>query len=167
MPMYNLLKYSDSYADSSGSLWKFKKDEQNMNNRNPADVTTADSSSFKCKSSLFKDINNGLLENVKIAVPIKYLYNFSRSLETPLINCKIHLELNWIKNCIMSNVAGATRFTTKSTKLYVPIVTLSTKDNVNLTKQLNKGFRRSVYWNEYKSKIETKNLGDDNIARFP
>ena len=45
-----------------------------------------------------------------------------------------------------------TAFKRTSTKLYVPIVTLSTKDNVNLTKQLNEGFKRSVYWNEYKSK---------------
>ena len=47
MPMYNLLEYSDNYADSSASLWQFEKDEQNMNNGNPANVTTADSSSFK------------------------------------------------------------------------------------------------------------------------
>ena len=47
-------------------------------------------------------------------------------------------------------------FQITSTKLYVPIVTFSTKDNVNLTKQLNEGFKRSMYWNEYKSKIETK-----------
>ena len=53
-----------------------------------------------------------------------------------------------------------------STKLYVPIVTLSTKDNVNLTKQLNEGFKRSIYWNEYKSKIETKILDNDNTTRF-
>ena len=51
--------------------------------------------------------------------------------------------------------------------MYVPIVTLSTKNNVNLTKQLNEGFKRSVYWNEYKSKIETKKLDNDNITRFP
>ena len=49
----------------------------------------------------------------------------------------------------------------------IEIVTLSTKDNLNLTKQLNKGFKRSAYWNEYKSKIETKNVDDDNITRFP
>ena len=52
-------------------------------------------------------------------------------------------------------------------KLYVPIVTLSTKDNVNLTKQLNEGFTRSVYWNEYKSKTETKEADDNNLKRFP
>ena len=54
-----------------------------------------------------------------------------------------------------------------STKLYLPIVTLSTKDNVNLTKQLNEGFKRSVYWNEYKSKIETKEANDQTLIRIP
>ena len=67
----------------------------------------------------------------------------------------------------MSSVAGATRFKITSTKLYVPIVTLSAEDNVNLAKQLNKGFKRSVYWNEFKLKIETKNLDANNVARFP
>ena len=57
-------------------------------------------------------------------------------------------------------------FKTTSTKLYVPIVTLSTKDNVNLTKQLNEGFKRSVYWNEFKSKIETKTADKRILARF-
>ena len=51
--------------------------------------------------------------------------------------------------------------------MYVPVVTLSAKDNVNLTKQLNEGFKRSFYWRECKSKIETKNLGDNNTTRFP
>ena len=73
-----------------------------------------------------------------------------------LVNCKIHLELNWTKNCTMSSIAGATTFKIRSTKLSVPIITLSAKDNVNLTTQLNKGFKRPVYWNEYKSKIERR-----------
>ena len=51
MPMYNLIEYSDNYLDTSGSLWQFKRDKQNMANGNPANVTTADSSSFKYKSS--------------------------------------------------------------------------------------------------------------------
>ena len=58
-------------------------------------------------------------------------------------------------------------FKITSTKLYVPIVTLSTKDNVNLTKQLNEGFKRSFYWNEYKSKVETKKANASNLKRFP
>ena len=95
----------------------------------------------------------------------------------PLINCKIHLELHWNNNCVMYDtntyLAGdnvnnrETTFQITSTKLYVPIITLSTKDNVNLTKQLNEGFKRSVYWNKYKSKLETKSLDNDNITRFP
>ena len=84
-----------------------------------------------------------------------------------LINCKIHRELNWSKNCVMSSVAGAIAFKLTSTKLYVPIVTLSTKDNVNLTKQLNEGFKRPVYWNKYKSKIETKEANNRILTRFP
>ena len=84
----------------------------------------------------------------------------------PLINCKIHLELDWTKNCAMPNIAGATTFKTTSTKLYVPIATLSTKDNVNLTKQLNGGFKRSVYWNKYKSKIETQEADANNLKDF-
>ena len=79
MPMYNLIEYSDNYSDTSGGLWHFKKYEQNMNNGNPVDVTTADSSSFKYKSSFFKtleDDDNGVFKNVKIAVPLKYLSKF-------------------------------------------------------------------------------------------
>ena len=103
----------------------------------------------------------------KKIVPLKYLSSFFRSLEMPLINCKIHLELNWSNNSVMCNQNGETKFKITNTKLYVPIVTLSTKDNVNLTKQLNGGFKRSVYWNEYKSKIETKDADDNNVTRFP
>ena len=91
----------------------------------------------------------------------------------PLINCKIHLEVNWNNNCVMygaDTYAGADNANnrkTTSTKLYVPVVTLSTKDNVNLRKQLNEGFKRSVYWNEYKLKIETKTADNKNATRFP
>ena len=66
----------------------------------------------------------------------------------------------------MSSVAGPGSFQIKSTKLYVPVVTLKTKDNVNLIKQLEKGFKRSVYWNDYKSKIETQEADNKNLKRF-
>ena len=93
----------------------------------------------------------------------------------PLINCKIHLDLNWSKDCVMygtneydavDDANNDTIFKIISTRLYVPIATLSTKDNVNLTKQLTERFKRSVYWNEYKSKIETKTADKRNITRF-
>ena len=59
------------------------------------------------------------------------------SLDTPLINCKIHLELNSAKSCAMSDIAGDTKVKITNTKLHVPIVTLPTKDNLKLIKQLN------------------------------
>ena len=147
VPMYNLIEYSDNYADSSGSLYQFKRDESPMNNAgNPNNVTLDNSASFKYKASLLgKATYDRSLKNTKLVVPLKYLSNFFRSLEMPLINCKIHLELNWNNNCVMygayTYVAGdninnrETAFQITSTKLYVPIVTLSAKDNVNLTKQ--------------------------------
>ena len=170
MPMYNLIEYSNNYSDTSGSLWQFKSDEQNMNNNNPVNVTTADSLSFKYKSSFIGELTaaggNRVFKNVRIAVPLKHLSNFWRSLEMPLINCKIHLELNWSKDCVMSTIADTT-FKITNTKLYVPIVTLSSKDNAKLVKLLEEGFNRPVYWNEYETKIESKNVNKDYLTRFP
>ena len=128
-----------------------------MNNGNTCDVTAGDSSPFKYKSSILGNPTaDEALRNAKIVVPLRFLSNFWRSLEMPLINCKLHLKSNWNKNCVMSNVDGNTTFKVTNTKIYVPIVTLSTKGNLNLIKQLNEGFKRPAYWNEYKTKIEPK-----------
>ena len=69
-----------------------------------------------------------------MAVLLKYLSNFWRSLEMSLINCEIHLELNWTKSRLMPNIAGETTFKITNTKLHLPTVTLSTKDNIKPTK---------------------------------
>ena len=84
----------------------------------------------------------------------------------PLINSKIHLELNCSKDCTMLTIADTT-FKIKNTKLYVPIVPLLSKDNVKLVKLLEEGFKRPVYWNEYQTKIESRNLDNNNLTRFP
>ena len=110
MPMYNLIEYSDNYADSSGSLYQFIRDESPMNDaRNPLNVALDNSRSFRYKASLFgkvddDDGNDRSLKDAKIVVPLKYLSNFFRSLEIPLINCEIHLELNWNNNCVMYGI---------------------------------------------------------------
>ena len=169
IPMCNLIEYSDNYSDTSGSLWQFKRDEQNMNNGKPASVTTDDSSCFKYKSTFFKPLtaaDNGVFEDVRVAVPLKYLSNFWRSLEMSLINCKIHLELNWTKDSVMSTIAD-TAFKIPSIKLYVLIVILSNKDNVKLVKLFEERFKRPVYWNEYQAKIEARNLDNNSLTRFP
>ena len=101
--MYNLTEYSDDYSDTSESLWQLKRYESPVTNAgNPDSVSTGNSTSFKYKSSIFKTItatDHQVFNNVKIAVPLKYLSNFWRSLEIPLINCKIHLEWNWTVFC--------------------------------------------------------------------
>ena len=88
--MYTLIEYSDNYSDTSGSLWQFKRDEITNN----ADVSNDNTSAFKYKANLIGNTeNNGTKNGVKITVPLKYLINFWRSLEMPLINCKIELSL--------------------------------------------------------------------------
>ena len=153
MPMYTLIEYSDTYSDTSGSLWQFKRDEI-INN---VDVTNDDNAlSFKYKSNIIGNTeNNGTKNRVKIAVPLKCYSNFWRSLEMLLINCKVELSLKWTENCILTTAANANKVIFKITcktyaKLYVPIVTLSIEDNSKLTKLLNEGFKRPIYWNEYK-----------------
>ena len=148
VPMYNLTEYSDNYSDSSGSLWGFKKDEIIDN----ANVTNDDNApSFKYKASIIGNTeNNGTKNGVKLDALLKYLSKFWRSLEMPLINCKVELSLDWIENCVLTTAANANKATFKITdaKLYVPIVTLSIEDNAKLSKLLGEGFKRSIYWNK-------------------
>ena len=83
----------------------------------------------------------------------------------PLTNCKIKLNLTWKKECVLSNQAGAAVFLINDTKMYVPIVTLSKEDNKDFIEQKNKGFQRSICWNEYKTKELTENA-DDNVFKY-
>ena len=82
----------------------------------------------------------------------------------PWIYCKIYLELNWTKNCAMFDITEDTIFKITNTKLYVPIVTLSNENGIQLTKQLNEGFKGSVYWNEYQTKTDLRKLMNNNIT---
>ena len=139
MPMYNLIEYSNNYSDTSGSLWQFKRDEVLAKN---VDLTIDNSQSFKYKAALLGKAadavnnTNSSVKEAKIVLPLKYLSNLLRSLEMPLINCKVFLEINWIEDCILSSAGNTAKFEITDAKLHVPIVTLSTKDSVNLTKQL-------------------------------
>ena len=159
MPMYNLIEYSDNYQDSSATLYQYKRDEPPEDNA-IADLTVNNSSSFKYKVNLLgnPDLDGGIAKrSVKVVVPLKYLSNFFGSLEMPLINCKIKLNLTWKKECVLSNQAGAAVFIINDTKMYVPVVTLSKEDNKDFIEQQNKGFQRSIYWNEYKTKEINEN----------
>ena len=158
MPMYNLIEYSDNYQDSSATLYQYKPDEPPEDDA-VSDVSADNSSSFKYKINLLGNVTGvvgnaaGVRRlNVKVVVPLKYLSNFFRSLEMPLTNCKIKLDLTWKKECVLSNGDGKAVFIINDAKLYVPVVTLSKEDNKDFIEQQNKGFQRSIYWNEYKTK---------------
>ena len=106
--MYNLIEYSDNYSDTSARLWQFKSDLTVNAHHIPNN-----SSSFTYKSSFIADKNG-----VKIAVPLKYLSNFWRSLEMPLTNCKAELSLKWYENCILPSAGTAATFAITNAKLY-------------------------------------------------
>ena len=131
-PMYNLIEYSDNYSKTSGGLWNYYRDEPYLN----ADGAFAyfpannnNSALFKFKTKLAGRIGNNGTKNVK-RVTLKYLSNFWRALEMPLINCEINFILIWSNRCfIIDNPISGQEptFTITDTKLYVPVVTLSTQ----------------------------------------
>ena len=171
MPMYNLIEYSDNYQDSSATLYQYKRDEPPEDDA-VADLTANNPSSLKYKIKVLGNVTEVADDaasvrrlNVKVVVPLKYLSNFFRSLEMPLINCKIKLNLTWKKECVLSTGAGEAVFIINDAKLYVPVVTLSKEDNKDFIEQQNKVFQRSIYWNEYETK-EINEDADANVFKY-
>ena len=147
MPMYNLIEYSDNYAKTTGSLWQYFRDEPDNN--------MADAESFKSKINIKgKTPDDDNEKDAEIMVPLKYLSNFWRTLEIHLINCEVNLILTWSSTCIITNSNGNAEFKISDTKLYVPVVTLSSQENAKLLQQLKSGFKRVINWNKYLSKPE-------------
>ena len=147
MSMYNLIEYSDNYQDSSATLYQYKRDEPPEANTID-DLTVDNSNSFKYKVSLLGNpvvADNIAKRSVKVVVPLKYLSNFFRSLEMPLINCKIKLNLTWKKECVLSTDAGNAVFIVNDTKMYVPVVTLSKEDNKDFIEQQNLLSNQKIY----------------------
>ena len=166
MLMYNLIEYSKNYSKASGTLWNYYKGIS-------TDPITS-SESFKYKTNITgKTTNDGNTKKVEFSVPLKNVSNFWRTLDTPLINCEVSLTLTWSKNCVRTDKntqdadlnanpplpeitvqAGAT-FKVTDTKLYVPVVTLSTQDD-KLLEQLKTGFKKTIKWNKYRSEMTNK-----------
>ena len=101
----------------------------------------------------------------EVVIPLKHLSKFWRSVEMQLINCEIELILTWPKNCALADVAvdadanpavvapTGLQFQITDTKLYVPVATLSTKDDNKFLEQLKSGFKRTIKWNKYRSEM--------------
>ena len=106
MPMYNLLEYSKNYGKTSGSFFNYYRDEPKEHTigvgNYAVNISIRNSKSFDYKAKIIGSLAAGELEkDVEIAIPLKYLDNFWRSLDTPLINCEITLILSWYKKCVL------------------------------------------------------------------
>ena len=128
-------------------LWQYYRDEPNDN--------LADSGSFNSRIKITgKTTAAGNEKDVEIMVSLKYLSDFWRTLEMLLINCEVNLILACSSTCVITNSTGVEIFAKTDTKLYVPVVTLSTQDNSMLLQQLKSDFKRVINWNKYLSKPE-------------
>ena len=165
-------------------MWNYYWDEPNsgIGGRNDnVNYSIKDSKSFDYKTSITGKLEGiDRTKDVEIVVPLNYLSNFWRTLDIPLINCEINLILTWSENCVLTNKATRdavpaqggnpavaavnnptnTTFKITDTKLHVPVVTLSTEDDV--LEQLKSGFKRTIKWNKYRSEAtnqtKTNNL---------
>ena len=156
MPMYNLIENSDNYAKTTGSLWQYCKDIPTRDNNNLIEGFTAANltDSFNFKAKITGQTGNDGTKDVEVKVPLKYLKNFWRTLEMPLINCEVNLTLTWSSTCVLVSTNNANQnatFAITDTKLYVPVVTLSTQENTKFLQQLKSGFKRIINWNKYLS----------------
>ena len=160
MPMYNLIEYSDNYARTTGSLWQYCKDIPAPNNANNAIIIFSEDNitdSSNSKAKITGQTGDDGTKDVEIMVPLKYLSNFWRTLEMSLINCEVNLILTWSSTCVLiatNTQHQAATFEITDTKLYVPVLTLSTQENTKFLQQLKSGFKRVINWNKYLSKPE-------------
>ena len=185
MPMYNLLEYSKNYRKTIGSLYNYYRDELSDDNNpdNFPNTNVVNSNAFEYKNKITgntynvaasaagHDANRVGKKQIELAIPLKYLGNFWRALNIPLISCEVSLELKWNKNCVTTSLrqrqvdAGppAVNGTTTSAtlaindcKLYAPRVTLSKDDEIKLLTNLKSGFTREIIWNKYRSQMTTE-----------
>ena len=140
-------------------VWQYCKDIPARNANGAIIIFSEDNTtdSFKFKAKITGSTGNGGIKDVEIMVPLKYLSNFWRTLEMPLINCEVNLILTWSSNCVLIATAiqnQAATFEITDTKLYVPVVTLSTQESTKFLQQLKSRFKRVINWNKYLSKPE-------------
>ena len=159
MSMYNLIEYGRNYRKTTGSLWNYYRDEPNSGAVRNINYSIKNSKSFDYKTSITGKLkgNNVEKDDIQIVVPLKYLGNFWRTVDIPIINCEVPLTITWSENCVITSKAtrdadravvginNPTNAVFKITdgKLYVPVVTLSA-ENDKLLEQLKAGFKRTI-----------------------
>ena len=195
MSMYNLLEYSKNYRKTIGSLYNYYRDElsDDADDNKFDNIKVVNSNTFKYKNKIIGntynvnagadgyDVNKNGTQEVELAIPLKYLGNFWRALNIPLISCEVFLELKWDKNCVITSLeqrdigggnrdnapTGAT-LAINNCKLYVPAVTLSKDDEIKLLTNLKSGFKREIIWNKYRSQMTAEAINNNlNILIDP
>ena len=159
MSLYNLIEYSDNYVKTTGSLRQYCKDIPARNNNNEITEFTGGNTtdSFNFKAKITGQTGDDRTKVVEIMFPLKYLSNFWRTLEMPLINCEVNLILTWSSTCVLISTNAQNqnaKFAITHTKRYVPVVILSTQENTKFLQQLKSGFKGVINWNKYLSKPE-------------
>ena len=159
MTIYNLIECSDNYVKTTGSLWQYCKDIPSRNNNDEIIIFRFNNTtgSFNFKAKITDQTGDDETKDVEIMVPLKYLSNFWRILEMTLINCEVNLILTLSSTCVLisTNILNQNAtFAITDTKLYVPVVTLSTQENTKFLQQLKSGFKRVINSNKYLSKPE-------------
>ena len=134
MPMYNLIEYSDNYSKTLGSLCQYYRDELALTDAGALENFSCNSRSFKFKKKISGSSVDDGVKTAKVMILLKHLSNFWRTPEVSLINCENIVILTWSVNCFVSNAAAnqKTTFAKTDTRLYAPVVTLSTQDNAQL-----------------------------------
>ena len=141
MPMYNLTEYSENYAKTTRILWQYCKDIPARNANDESTEFTAGNltDSFNFKVKITGQTGDDGTKNVEIMVLQKYLSYFWRTLEMPLINCEVNFILTWSSTCVLiaTNIPNQNAtFAITDTKIYVPVVILSTQKNTKFLQQL-------------------------------
>ena len=183
MPMYNLLRYSKNYRKTIGSLYNYYRDElsDDTDDTNFSNTKIVNSNTFKYKNKIINNTNNPGTKDIELAIPLKYLGNFWRSLNIPLISCEVSLELKWDENCVITSkeqrvIGGGNRdnaptgatLAITNCRLYVPVVTLSKNDEIKLLTNLKSGFKREIIWNKYRSQMTSEAVNNNlNILVDP
>ena len=186
--MYNLLEYSKNYRKTTESLYNYYRDElsSDADDNNFDNIKVINSNTFKYKNKIIGntynvnagaqgyDVNKNGTQKVELAMPLKYLGNFWRALNIPLISCEVSLELKWDKNCVITSLeqrdigggnrdnalTGAT-LAINDCKLYVPEVTLSKDDEIELLTNLKSGFKKEIIWNKCRSQMTTEAINNN------
>lgn len=171
--MYKMLEFSSNYVLSSWILWKYHIDEIDDSSENDLgeniNVKKKQKKHQPNRMQMMMVTQDVPSVYVLVTIPMYYLTTFWESVDLPLINYELELDWSWWKACVLvphhNNLTGVIRMIT-NTKRYIAVATLSLNDNIKLLKHLRLGFKRKIYWDNYRSKITTHHNNNNFFKRL-